>query len=68
MNTSHNADVVIKKTLVGWVVWMHDDIVASFNDRAALGHFIAGCSANKQSVYDAEMEQFLCGTVAQLMD
>lgn len=68
MNTEYQADVVIDQATgaKNWVVWIGDDVAANFNSRAALGHFIAGCSAAKLSVYVVAEEQFVCGTVAQL--
>lgn len=67
-NTKYQANVVIDRALAASnsVVWMADDVAASFNSRAALNAFIKGCSASGMSVYDVVAQKFLCGTVDQL--
>ena len=62
------ADIAIFKNLVGWVVIMlggENAVIANCNDDA-LAMIIAGASANKLSVWNAELGNFACGNIGQL--
>lgn len=65
-NTKFEADVVITPELTGaYAVWVNDKRIATGTAHAAR-LVAAGASASKLSVYDAEADHFLSGTLAQL--
>lgn len=65
-NTKFEADVVITPELTGaYAVWVNDKRISVGTAHAAR-LITAGASASKLSVYDAEADHFLCGSVAQL--
>ena len=65
-NSEYKADVVLTKAIGGWVIWKNDSVVANVN-RDGYDLVAAGAAAQKFSVYDEEMGQFLSGTLDQLM-
>jgi isopentenyl phosphate kinase len=68
MNTKFNADIVITGgEPFGWHVWSGDELVADIATKAMLDMLVAGASAQRQSVYDRNSDQFLTGTVEQLV-
>ena len=64
-NTTFGADVVIKKTLAGWAVFVNDDVVASVNEQG-LRLMVAGAVSRQLSVYDASERRFITGTLDQI--
>lgn len=68
MNTQHNADIVTAPSpiLVGiYDAWKGDKIIAS-GTAEAMRLIVAGAIAQKLSVYDAEADWFLSGTLDQM--
>tara|TARA_R110000868_G_scaffold19939_6_gene85039 strand:- start:2130 stop:2351 length:222 start_codon:yes stop_codon:yes gene_type:complete len=66
-NTIHKADIVITGDVGRYVIWASNNVIANVN-LAGLNLIVAGASASQLSVYNAETEQFLTGTLDQLVN
>jgi hypothetical protein len=62
----------IRKQFSATKVFDGDECVATFpiadNGAAALGAFLGGCSATRISVFDEDRNQFIVGTVGEMVE
>lgn len=62
-----DADVIITKSLVGYVIWARGGTEVIANTTAqGVDLIAAGAAAQKLSVYDAEAGHYLAGDLGQL--
>ena len=66
-NTRYKADIVITAAIGGYVVWASDNVIANVTT-PGLDLIVDGAVASKLSVYNAETEQWLAGTLDQLVN
>lgn len=66
VNVECDADIVIEATIGGFNVW-HDGLVIINTNRNGKDIVIAGACARKMSVFDRDRNEFICGTLHQLI-
>jgi hypothetical protein len=65
-----NETLMISGTAAGYYVYRKDDglTIASLANKLARDLFISGAARAKLSVYDIDAQQYICGTVDELME
>lgn len=66
INVECGADIVVEATIGGFNVW-HDGFVIANTSRNGKDIVIAGACARKMSVFDLDRNEFICGTLDQLI-
>lgn len=66
-NTDLNADVVIDPTPTGYNIWVRDTVVANMTNEG-YEYIFSRLFTQQASVYDLGSNQFLSGTLDQLME
>lgn len=65
-NDRHKADIVIMPELSGaYRAWRNNKVIAT-GTAEAMRLVVAGASTQRLSVYDAEADHFLTGSIAQM--
>ena len=67
MNTHYQADIVIEPSPDGdYIIWKGDKVIST-GSAAAARLVAAGAASAPLSVYDAEAQHFLAGSLGQLV-
>jgi hypothetical protein len=68
MNTHYQADIVIEPSPDGdYIIWKGDKVIST-GSAAAARLVAAGAASAQLSVYDAEAQHFLAGSLDQLVN
>lgn len=65
-NTELNADIVITRNIINWSVWWKDHVIAHVNHEEGLDLIVYSAAHKGMSVFDAECNIWLAGTLDQL--